>query len=79
MCLGGSHPRKQWPADRFLEIARWLIDTYDAQILLVGSAVDRNYSKLFKELGDRVIDSTGKTTLRENSCFTKTLSIICGQ
>ena len=78
MCLGGSHLRKHWPSDRFLEIARWLIDTYDAKILLVGNLADRQAGKLLKELGDKVIDSTGKTTIRETAALLKYCQLYVG-
>ena len=78
MCLGGSHPRKRWSSDRFLEIARWLIDTCNAQILLVGDLSDRQSGRLFKELGNNLIDSTGKATIRETAALLKHCQLYIG-
>ncbi len=61
-----------------LEIAGWLIDTYDAQILLVGSPAEREAGKLFRELGNRVLNSIGKTTLREAAALLKHCQLYVG-
>ena len=43
---GGSDVYKRWPADRFVELARWLAATYDAALLLIGSADERPLAEL---------------------------------
>lgn len=80
ICLGGSHARKRWPPERFLHVARWLIDTYDAEILLVGSSADREASEQLKNagLGSRLIDATSKTTLRQSAALLKHCCLYVG-
>lgn len=72
MCLGGSKPIKQWPLERFYEIAKWLMDAYDVEILLVGGKSNQEQSNRLKTmLGKNVIDSTGRTTLRQAAALLK--------
>jgi ADP-heptose:LPS heptosyltransferase len=63
---GAGVPNKQWPRERFLELAAWLKNTYDARLVILGGPNEENLGKIFRaELQDSVIDLTGKTTLRQ--------------
>lgn len=59
-------PGKRWPADRFAEVARALLDTHDHRVVLVGSAHERPQCAPLLDLAarePRVIDRIGKTTV----------------
>jgi heptosyltransferase-2 len=70
LCLGGSHPRKYWPDERYLEIAFWLIKEHAFQILFVGSGAEKNRSE---KIADQIkatfpgaaANACGQTSLRE--------------
>lgn len=55
-----------WPPERFAAVADWLIETYDAQVILFGG---RNDISVCQRVSERMthspIDYSGKTTLRE--------------
>ncbi len=59
-------PAKRWFPDRFAAVADWLIEYYDAQVLIFGSAGDApSAAEVKKKSRHFVIDISGKTTLKE--------------
>lgn len=79
ICTGGSHPCKRWPVDRFLAVAQWLIAEYDAAILLVGSAADSPVAEILQaNLQERVINATGRATLRQSAALIKRCKFYVG-
>lgn len=59
-------PWKTWPTERWQEIAEWLMKHNDhLKILILGDQSEREMSKKFEALGDRVVSFIGKTTLKE--------------
>ncbi|MEA3296305.1 MAG: HAD-IIIA family hydrolase, partial [candidate division Zixibacteria bacterium] len=64
---GAAHPNKQWPVDRFAEVAIQLNRTYDASIIWAVMAADRGQSGLeerlpagsFREFVDTPLDRLG--------------------
>ena len=55
-----------WPYDRFAELADALIDTYGAEIVLLGGVDDMSVCRSIGECMDATpTDLSGKTTLRE--------------
>jgi len=57
----GGRAVKQWPPERFRELARRLIDQYDATIVFTGSAADRPLvdAAMAGLPRDRVVDASG--------------------
>ncbi len=53
---GGSDAYKRWPAQRFGELARWLVRAYDAQFLILGTSRERS-------LGEEVAQMAGAPAL----------------
>jgi ADP-heptose:LPS heptosyltransferase len=79
ICLGGSQARKLWPVERFQQVAQWLIDTMDAEILVIGSLVDQRAGRQLKAaLGKRVINSSGLTTIRQAAALLKNCHLYLG-
>jgi len=63
---GSRLRRKQWPIERFSELGRLLLDEYQPYVVVVGGPNDRPLGgRLEAELGDRVINLAGRTTLRQ--------------
>ena len=62
--VGGYAPIKQWPVERFIAVARDLIDSAGATILIVGGAETAMLgAELARRLGPSAADLTGRTTL----------------
>lgn len=65
---GARFGRKQWPIKRFAELGRFLLDEYQPYIVVVGGPDDRPLGeRLEAELGTRVINIAGRTTLRQTA------------
>jgi ADP-heptose:LPS heptosyltransferase len=58
--------RKRWPLDRFITVARKILDDYDQNIVLIGGSEDRDISEaVARELpADRVIVVAGLLSVR---------------
>lgn len=64
--VGGYAPLKQWPLERFAALARQLIDVTGGTLLLVGGPQSDPFcGELAGQLGESVIDLTGRTSLAE--------------
>lgn len=63
--VNGGRPIKQWPSDRFGELARRLIDRQGATIVLTGTAGDRELLDSIKAglAPARVVDASGAVDL----------------
>jgi len=61
-----SDPIKQWPLQRFVELAGRVISELGFKVAIVGGKENAEESKRrFSSLGEGLIDLTGKTTLEE--------------
>ncbi len=61
-------PIRKWPIDNFILLAKKILDNnYNNYIIIIGTNSDKSEAKKIKRsIGDsRVIDFTGKTTIRE--------------
>jgi len=62
---GASHPAKQWPLEKFIEVAQWLA-ARNFTVVVLGAWNERPLvTVLAEKLGGQAIDLTGATTLRE--------------
>jgi ADP-heptose:LPS heptosyltransferase len=63
--VSGGRAIKQWPPERFAEVARRLMETRGATIVLTGGSADRNLVDLVKTevRGSRVVDVAGQADL----------------
>jgi ADP-heptose:LPS heptosyltransferase len=63
---GGSQTSKQWPADKFRLVAKYIIEKFDMDIVICGSSSDSILARTININGDsRFTDFTGKTSLIE--------------
>jgi len=71
---------RRWPADRFVELARWLQDAYDAKILiLAGRSETALAAEIERELpSDRTVNLAGQTTMREMAAVLKSCRFFVG-
>jgi ADP-heptose:LPS heptosyltransferase len=76
--VSGGRAIKQWPPERFAEVARRLIDAADATIVLTGSAADRPLvDRVAAELpADRVIDVAGELDLLTLAAILRRLDLL---
>jgi ADP-heptose:LPS heptosyltransferase len=59
---GASHPVNRWNPDSFAALARRLVRELQAEVILIGGAVDIDLSrKIAEDCGVAVLDLTGKT------------------
>ncbi|MBW8001340.1 MAG: glycosyltransferase family 9 protein [Planctomycetes bacterium] len=77
--IGAGHRRRIWPVTNFIELALKCKDTYGAKFVLVGGPEDEEKGKQFSaQLGEGVIDFTGKTTLRQTVALLKYCDLLVG-
>ncbi|MFZ0052777.1 MAG: glycosyltransferase family 9 protein, partial [Desulfobaccales bacterium] len=63
---GAAQKGKQWPLANFIDLGSKLIKEYQAWIVVIGGKTDEALGQgLKKGLGEKVIDATGQTTLRQ--------------
>jgi len=75
---GAGSPKRMWAIDRFEEVGRWLTGS-GAQLVLVGGANDVDRARhLRQRLGDKVIDLTDRTTVRETAAVLRRCILFCG-
>ncbi len=66
-----SDPVKQWPLERFIELAQRITRENGVKVVLVGRAEDQNI-----EAGDGVVDMVNKTSLVELAALLKRCSLL---
>ena len=66
-----SDPVKQWPMERFRDLALRIIKETDSEVLIVGGPEELQKSTMFNDLDKRIKNLTGKTTLVELALILK--------
>jgi ADP-heptose:LPS heptosyltransferase len=70
---------KIWPADRFAEIADYLIDKYDARVVLIGSEHDRpEVESMIKGMRHQPINAINCFSIDEMKAFVSKMSLLIG-
>jgi ADP-heptose:LPS heptosyltransferase len=70
MGIGATMGKRRWPIERFTELAKWLVETYDARILIVGDASDAHNAEYMRTtLGTAMINQAGACSLRESAAL----------
>lgn len=76
---GGNSTLKQWPLSNFVELGRWLKETYKANILIVGGPGEESLGlEMEREFGSAAINIVGKTTLRQLASLLKNCRLFIG-
>jgi ADP-heptose:LPS heptosyltransferase len=80
ICPAGSHPRKLWPIERFTSIARWLVQNFNACIVIVGGDDARAAASAIRAAlpSDSVINCAATTTLRQTAALLKRCALYVG-
>lgn len=72
-----SDPVKQWPLNYFCALAKRIAAELNVKLLVIGGGNEREKSReLFQDLGDRVINITGKTSLTQLAAILKKCSLV---
>jgi len=77
---GATWSYRRWPSSRFIELGRWLQESYNAYILIIGGRSD-NKLALHIEQGmqsRQTANLAGKTTLREMASVLKHCKLFIG-
>jgi ADP-heptose:LPS heptosyltransferase len=76
---GASHAIKQWPAERFAELANRIAKTYDTRILICGAPSDRETQELVtSKVSAPVVHLAGKTDLLQLAAVLKQSALYIG-
>jgi ADP-heptose:LPS heptosyltransferase len=75
----GFQRRKQWSTDRFAEVARGLIEQYQAKIVIVGGPTDKVLAQaIAAQLPVAPLDTTGMTTLKQTAALIEASTLFIG-
>lgn len=76
---GAGAAVKQWPPAAWAEVARQLSETFDAQILLTGSAAERPLAQaIMAGLAVPALDATGQTDLEQLAALLERCTAVLG-
>ena len=77
---GAAWAYRRWPADRFVEVGRWLQETYNATVLIIAGQGERGLADQIERglQGRLTINLAGKTTLREMAAVLKRCHLFIG-
>lgn len=76
---GAREPKRTWPLSNFVELGAWLKREYEARIMVVGGPGEEPLGQqLQRQLGDRVINAVGRTTLRQTGALLKQCHLYVG-
>jgi ADP-heptose:LPS heptosyltransferase len=77
LALGAGEPKRIWPVERFVELARKMQREYRARIVAVGGAEDRDRgSRVAMELGLGAINLAGCLTLRQTAALFECVPLV---
>jgi ADP-heptose:LPS heptosyltransferase/glycosyltransferase involved in cell wall biosynthesis len=64
---------RRWPADRFVELARWLQDDYEAKIVILAGKSERELAAEIERglKPEQTVNLAGQTTIREMTSVLK--------
>jgi heptosyltransferase-2 len=76
---GAGDAKRMWPLCNFVELGTWLQQKYSASLLVVGGDEEEYLGReLEQKLGGTVINSVGRTTLREVCALLKQCQLYIG-
>lgn len=77
---GASNPGRQWPPKRYGEVARWLIDTYGARVLVLGGPGDRQRAERVAHYArrDHCVSIAGECGLSATAAILKKCALYVG-
>jgi heptosyltransferase-2 len=79
MAPGAKWPEKRWPLDRYVELARRLVEHYGYRLLVLGDQLDRAAgAAIAQQCGDMCLDMTGRTGIIEAAAYLQRCSGFVG-
>jgi ADP-heptose:LPS heptosyltransferase len=77
---GAAWSYRRWPSERFIELGRWLQETYGAHILIVAGKDESDLALKIEKglLENKTINLAGKTTLRQMASILKRCTLFVG-
>ncbi len=77
--IGAGDPKRIWPTERYIEVVRWLVRQHHARIVVVGTAAEKAQGRrLVEQCGGRVVNTIGKSTLRQTGALLKRCDLYLG-
>ena len=74
-----SHPRRNWPAERFAELGRMLLKDHGLTSVLIGGPADRSFCEDLRDaIGGPTISMAGKTSLWETTDVIRSATLFVG-
>jgi heptosyltransferase III len=66
---GSKMPAKRWPLERFIEVGKWILDSFrECRLLIFGGPEDRDYGQAIRQaLGEQVVNVAGDLTVLEST------------
>lgn len=78
-CPGAGEQKRLWPLSNFIEIGKWLREKYNSWIVILGGEKEiRMGAQITEVLKQKVIDVTGKLTLRQTYALLKQSHLYVG-
>ncbi len=79
ICLGAGAQHRIWPLSNFAKVAAWFIEHFSGYVVSVGGIKEYRMAELLRqELGSRVINITGTTSLRQTAAVLSCCSVYLG-
>lgn len=77
---GAAWPFRRWPSERFIELGRWLQETYQAHVLILAAKNEQDLAHQIEQglHGNKTINLAGKTSLREMASVLKRCTLFIG-
>jgi heptosyltransferase-2 len=77
--IGGAHPKRRWPVERFVALGRALQKQHGAHIVVLGGPEDGSrQAALIERLDRRVTGLAGRTTLRQTGAVLERCQLFVG-
>lgn len=76
---GAGNTIKVWPVERFVEVANYVIEKYNAGVFICGTDATRKEADILLagiQKADHVVDLTGKTNIDEAKAFYKYVDLV---
>ena len=68
--IGATEAKRRWPIERFSALAKWLVETYGAMILVVGDSLDACIAERMRPfVGPAMINRAGACTVRQSAAL----------
>lgn len=74
--VGGSSQKKQWKIENYLNLAMWLNQQYNLQIVIAGGKGEENYNRTIENFPIKLYNLIGRTNLLDMIYITSKAEIV---